>query len=313
MESGGIEMNAKEAYEIFMEQTFLHEDFRRTTDELLFYDYKNDIMYAYKWLPDDTLERSFAATDCNNRWCEFMHPEDGFVVKVFMKKIQRGEEQAEMKCRFMENGRYSWYYTELHRIQKEQKEYAIGVRRNIGLQSQNDTEMFCNTLDSQTRAYSAKGWERTVQENLQKYPSQKGCMCIFNIRELDVLANLYGYRMIDELLVGVVRTIRKYSASSAIVGRLGEDSFGIYLNDVTGEQDWLKDLKEIFSQVRNHFEQKVGWEHLQICAGIAYYVQEDRSYEVLYQKAYEAWKNNNDRRWNEIEVYQQDGEPVIAI
>lgn len=308
-------MNAKEAYEIFMEQTFLHEDFRRTTDELLFYDYKRDIMYAYKWLPDDTLEQCFAATDCYNRWCEFMHPEDGFAVKAFMKKIQRGEEQAKMKCRFQENGRYSWYYTELHRIQKEQKEYAVGVRRNIGLQSQNDTEMFCKTLDSQTRAYSAKAWERIVQENFQKYPSQKGCMCIFNIRELDVLANLYGYRLIDGLLVGVVHTIRKYSTSAAIVGRLSEDSFGIYLNDVTGDQDWLTGLKEMFAQVRKHFEQEVGWQHLQICAGIAYYsnFKDDKDFALLYQKAFEAWKRNNNRRWNEIEVYQKEGEAAIAM
>lgn len=310
---GGIEMNAKEAYEIFMKETFLHEDFRRTTDELLFYDFARDIMYAYQWLPDDTLVRTFAITDCYNRWCEFIHPEDGFAVKEFMKKMQRGEEEAKMKCRFLVDGRYSWYYTELHKIQQEQNAYVVGVRRNIKLQSQQDTEVFCKALDIQTKAYSAKAWEEIVQENLRKYPTQKGCMCIFNIRELGVLANLYGYHLIDELLVGVVQNIRTCSKSSAIVGRLGEDCFGIYQNDVTGEQDWLADWKEMFAQIRKHFAQEVGWEHLQICAGIAYCSQEDMDFSVLYRKAYQAWNKNNLRRLDEIEVYQENTEVAIAM
>lgn len=103
-------MNEEIVDRLFQNDDILQEQFKKEIDELIYYNIKQEILYAYTY-KEGRWVQTFVLTDCSRRWVEMIHEADGTTVERFLTELRRGARQAELVCRFEENGLYSWYFT----------------------------------------------------------------------------------------------------------------------------------------------------------------------------------------------------------
>ena len=79
-------MDAKVINGLYQKYFFLQEDFNENTDEVIYYDIDEQIMYASAKAGAEDWKLVFALTNCATRWAEFIVPEDESVVAGFMRQ-----------------------------------------------------------------------------------------------------------------------------------------------------------------------------------------------------------------------------------
>lgn len=303
-------MDEKILKQLFQNDYFLQEQFNKETDELLYYDIKQEILYAY-YCKNKSWVQSFAFTDCSKRWVELIHEADGTMVERFLTELRRGAKQAEMVCRFQENNSYFWYFTFLRIVDgvKEEenstKPIAIGYRRNLMLGSSYRDTFVSNTMDFLTKVYKGQQFKKCVEDNMRRYMNQKGALCVLDFNNFQVINEKFGYKTGDALLKDFVKVIQRNISTSDFVGRLSGDTFVIYMNDVTMDIHWKESVHSILKQVRQMYHNNPMSAYVSVHAGVALYPKHGKSYDILLERAKEAWTYEKLIHSDGIEVYHE--------
>lgn len=291
--------------ELFEELSFLNENFQRDTDELLYYDMEKEILYAYQSI-EDAWEQVFVLTDCHKRWVECIHPNDGSAVEKFLGRIKNGQSQSEMVCRFEINEHYFWFFSYLQTAKtKNGESVTVGYRRDLSLISDGSAFPYQNTMDLLTKVYNKDMVRACINENIQKYKEQQGVFCVLDLDGFSVINDKYGYTVGDEILCGLVKTIRSNASSADIIGRVGDDIFVLYINDVTGQNHWKQKIANIIFQTKKIYQNHSFFQDVSVSAGVALYPKDGEDYEELYEKAKEARTFGKLSQFGDFEVYEE--------
>ncbi|MCI8410470.1 MAG: EAL domain-containing protein [Lachnospiraceae bacterium] len=303
-------MNEKILIQLFQRDKILQEQFIEETDELLYYDIKKEILYAYSYKNKEWIQ-SFVFTDCSKRWIELIHETDGAMVERFLTELRRGAKQAEMVCRFYEDNSYSWYYTFLKVVDclKEDKKdtdlIAIGYRRNLLLGSSHEEAFFSNTMDYLTKVYKKQQFKKCVEENMRRYTNQKGALCVLDFNNFQIINEKFGYKTGDALLKDFVKVIQRNISTSDFVGRLSGDTFVIYMNNVTADVHWKESVHSILRQIRQTYQHNPMYAYVSVHAGVALYPKHGKNYDILLERAKEAWTYEKLMHTEGVEVYHE--------
>ena len=293
--------------EVFQGQSFLKENFQHDTDELLYYDVDQEILYSYQWI-EDTWEQIFVLTDCYKRWVEVIHPDDGVVVEKFLDSIKNGQEQSEMVCRFEISEQYFWFFTYLQTVEYPSGSgefITVGYRRDLSLLSDDSIVSDQSTMDVLTRVYNKEMVQLRINENIQKYQNQQGVFCVLDLDSFSVINEKYGYSIGDEILCNLVKIIRSNISTADIIGRVNGDTFVLYINDVTGPNFWKQKIGNIIYQTRRIYRNHSLFRYVSVSAGVALYPKDGDTFEVLYRKAKEARTFGKLSQFGEFEVYEE--------
>ena len=299
-------MNKQQIEELFQQHSFLFKDFNQETDELIIYRLKKEILYAFS-IEKGSWKCNFIMTNCAKRWVELIHPLDGTVVEQFIERIENGEKDSQMVCRFGENGKYNWYFTYLVRTENTQlsEDIAIGYRRNLSLESESINYIQLDTMDALTNTYNKKSIKKRINENIQKYKEYTGVFCVLDLGQFQAINQLFGYKIGDELLCELVKIIRENVSSADMIGRIGTDIFVIYMTDLAGEKNWKKAIGNILVEVKQLYKNSPLYHRISISVGAALYPKDGNDYDSLYEKAKEAWNYAKLSQGEGFEIYQQ--------
>lgn len=303
-------MEIQDAKELFLQHDFITDEFDRTSDEFLCYDMEQDIIYAFSMDCNHQWKRVFSMNDCIRRWIEFIHPIDGCKLERELVKLQEGQSSLNMRCRFGNEERYSWYLIVLKEIELQKgaethERMAIGYRRSASLSSQHNDKALHDKIDPQLMVYTMKAWEDAVQENLWRYPKQRGFLCVIDFNNFKEINEQFGCHFGDEVLSELVRLLRSLLDSSAMIGRLGADTFGIYVSNVTGEEQWVYQISCVIVHMKQLYEKSVKKNYISISAGGAYYPKDGKRASELYEHAKEAWVYSKISKPDRLEIYQE--------
>lgn len=296
--------------ELFQKHAFLKESFQKDTDELMYYDKEQEIIYAYQWI-DDGWENVFVMTDCRRRWTECIHPEDGERVQKFLGCIEKGEKQSEMVCRFEKDGQYFWYFSYLCVIEEESEagqpseSIILGYRRDLCLVSAGASGCCQSTMDFLTKVYKKDVVQERIDESIGKYQAQQGVFCLLDLDQFHIINEKYGYKAGDNLLCDLVKTIRKNVSTADIIGRVGSDTFVLYMNDVTGEKYWKQTIANIIFQIRQLYRDSSMYYQISASAGVALYPEDGKNYVELFEKAKEARGFARLSQFGGFEIYEK--------
>ncbi len=301
-------MDAKVINGLYQKYFFLQEDFNEDTDEVIYYDIDEQIMYAYAKDGAENWKQVFALTNCATRWAEVIAPEDENVVAGFMRQLDEGREIVGMLCRFLNGNSLEWCSVRLFLVadrSENGKRLALGIRRRLPLKVDKDVSVQHEKLDSLTLTYTKKEWVRMLENTLESYKNQEGILCMIDFNQFRSINDKIGCRESDELLVEFVKLLREELKNDALIGRLGADVFGVYVKNVTGGDSWVLKIQRVLSRVRRKYADTEYADYISLSAGAAFYPKDARNFEELQDKAKEAWVYSKLSKMNELEMYRE--------
>lgn len=181
----------------------------------------------------------------------------------------------------------------------------MGYRRNLLLGSNHGDIAVSNTMDFLTKVYKKQQFKKRIEENLRSYPEQKGALCVLDFNNFQGINEKFGYKTGDTLLKEFVKVIRRNISTSDFVGRLFGDTFVVYMNDVTMDEHWKESIQNILSQIRQKYRNDPVYAYVSVHAGVALYPKHGKEYDILLERAKEAWTYEKLTNYDGMEIYHK--------
>lgn len=157
------------------------------------------------------------------------------------------------------------------------------------------------TRDKLTKFLNVSTFENLAQETLKLEVTQKQALFYFDIDHFNSIIEIKGRSESEKIIYDVANILRRVFPKNALLGRLGSDRFAILLsmdnNQNTKqmiEQYCEKINQDLFSTFHSDFD-------ITISAGIAFYPDHGKSYNILYDMASRAMvyvKKNGRNSWH---------------
>lgn len=142
------------------------------------------------------------------------------------------------------------------------------------------------TYDALTNLYNKKNTEKLIAERLIDY--QLKALLIIDLDDFKAVNDQYGHVVGDHFLTTVAQSLKEIFRSYDIVGRIGGDEMMILMDQITNREDVFKKCDEIIAKVSQVQIDESHHYHGSCSIGIAFYPNDDETFEGLYEKADKA-------------------------
>lgn len=221
----------------------------------------------------------------------YIHPEDIPIYNKFCDDLENGNKYMEMEIRVI-NGftnNYSYYRSIGKTLyDKENKPITI-IGKTFNTDDTHEALTALNdkvTRDSLTsNLYNRAHFEKIVHDKIKKpetpLPYALILADIDNFRKInDSLGHLYGDSLLTEL-AGVFQKV----CPTDIIGRIGADVFGVFIDDVSSPELIESIIENITFELNRIYDSNNDLYDITISYGIAYCNKTEYNFEVLFRKA----------------------------
>ena len=221
----------------------------------------------------------------------YIHPEDIPVYNKFCDDLENGNKYMEMEIRVI-NGftnNYSWYRSIGKTLYDKDNKPITIIGKTFNTDDTHETINALNnkvTRDSlTTNLYNRNHFEKLVQNKIKNQDTPIPYALIIadidNFRKInDSLGHLYG----DSLLIELARVFQKICPTD-LIGRIGADVFGIFIDDVSSRELIDSIIENITFELNKIYDSNDDLYNISLSYGIAYCTKPEYNFEVLFRKA----------------------------
>ncbi len=138
--------------------------------------------------------------------------------------------------------------------------------------------------DSLTGLPNREGFLTKVREEIEKHREKNHAIIVIDIRNLTAINQIYGTFIGDSVLKEFGKSLKNIFFERDIVGRVGGDEFGIFLEDIESE-DITAILEKIFNRTSKPLKVNDKNIPVSINIGIAFYPKDAKDPLALFEKA----------------------------
>lgn len=161
----------------------------------------------------------------------------------------------------------------------------VAIARDITSEKFLQEEIFkVKYRDLLTGLPNREGFLSIVKEEIEKHKEKNHAMVIIDIRNLAAINQLYGTAVGDDILRKFGKSLKDMFFERDVVGRVGGDEFGIFLEDIENEDITLI-LEKIFFYISKPIEVENKKIPLSINMGISFYPKDAEDPVSLFEKA----------------------------
>ena len=206
-------------------------------------------------------------------------------------------------------GEHRWFalFCTLLRDEQGRPVRTIGILRDIDRQKKEQLSLLDKSrLDAMTGLLNKSTTEERIRAALETVgPNNVGVLLMIDVdffkRVNDTLGHLAG----DEVLLQIVRQLRKTFREDDIIGRVGGDEFHIFLQDVKDTAFVSEKANRLCQAIQHLFEQEKNEPIVTISIGIAV-TGKDKTYHELFRQADIALYHAKANGKNRFVFYGQD-------
>ena len=260
-------------------------------DAILYFDTNDDCFYK-----NSQARKLF---DING---EFSHNKARNLLKSVRAKIQDYNEAAPVEF-FTVNGQERQF-----EIEAEDVYYGYSlIGSYLRLTDKTDeinkylTQKFLANHDELTGAYTREYFFKLCDEKIKENPNTEYLMISSNIRQFKLVNELFGEEVGNKILIKMVTTTKMLAIHDSVLGRVGDDRFGLLAQKQYFTEDMIKSFLKSSQEVLEGSNYT-----LNLCVGICEARGPEESAQLLYDKTQLAIKKICDDYQKHLAYYDSD-------
>ena len=208
-------------------------------------------------------------------------------------------------CLIMNDNDDKKYYSLERRVIRDNKGRVgasfLNIRDDTEMQINLHRESYNARHDNLTDLYTKDHLYERIEELLEKNPDQKYSLVFMNICNFKLINDIFGKDFGDEVLKQVASLLRKYVPHTGVYGRIGGDTFGVFVPKGAIDMELVKKLLSGYEVSNGDMTYKV-----QIHLGI--YETENQRMDVssMFDRARIAEASIDNNFTNHIAYYGED-------
>ncbi|MBR5097377.1 MAG: EAL domain-containing protein, partial [Treponema sp.] len=163
------------------------------------------------------------------------------------------------------------------------------------------TQKFLANHDELTGAYNREHFFKACDEKIKENPDVEYLMLSSNIRQFKLVNELFGEEVGNKILTKMVTTAKMLAIHDCVLGRVGDDRFGLLVEKQYYTEASIKAFLEKSQEVLEGSVYK-----LNLCVGICEVHGDNESAQLLYDKTQLAIKNIGNDYQKHIAYYNSD-------
>ena len=163
------------------------------------------------------------------------------------------------------------------------------------------TQKFLANHDELTGAYNREHFFKACDERIKANPNTEYLMLSSNIRQFKLVNELFGEEVGNKILTKMVTTTKMLAIHNCILGRVGDDRFGLLVEKQYFTEASIRAFLEKSQEVLENSVYK-----LNLCVGICEVHGDNESAQLLYDKTQLAIKNIGNDYQKHIAYYNSD-------
>lgn len=140
------------------------------------------------------------------------------------------------------------------------------------------TQKFLANHDELTGAYNREHFFKACDEKIRENPNTEYVMVSTNIRQFKLVNELFGEEVGNQILIKMATTAKTLALHDCVMGRVGDDRFGLLAQKQYLTEDHIKAFLESAQEVLKDSMYK-----LNLCVGVCD-VHEEENAQLLYDK-----------------------------
>ena len=163
------------------------------------------------------------------------------------------------------------------------------------------TQKFLANHDELTGAYTREYFFKACDEKIKENPGTDFLMISSNIRQFKLVNELFGEEVGNKILIKMVTTTKTLAIHDSVLGRVGDDRFGLLVQKKYFTEDHIKAFLESSQEVLegSNFT-------LNICVGVCEARGDSESAQLLYDKTQLAINNICNDYQKHLAYYSSD-------
>lgn len=199
--------------------------------------------------------------------------------------------QTELRLRTA-TGEYVWYRLNGSKVFSKNGNpiYIIGHTTDISLQKQEekDRQEMANQ-DHLTRLHQYDGCAQLVEQYFKHLDyAAIAAMFLINLDDFTKINEKYGTVFCDAVLLDLSARLRKRFRSQDVLGRLGSDTFLIFVTDIPSMAEVEDCANELCTMLHEIYSGEGSGVAIRASVGVSVFPTNGNNFEVLYQKAAQA-------------------------
>ena len=163
------------------------------------------------------------------------------------------------------------------------------------------TQKFLANHDELTGAYTREYFFKMCDEKIKQNPNTEYLMLSSNIRQFKLVNELFGEEVGNKILIKMVTTAKTLAIHDCVLGRVGDDRFGVLAQKQYFTEEHIKSFLESSQEVLEGSNYT-----LNLCVGVCEVHGSEESAQVIYDKTQLAIKKICDDYQKHLAWYDSD-------
>ena len=163
------------------------------------------------------------------------------------------------------------------------------------------TQKFLANHDELTGAYTREYFFKACDEKIKNNPDTEYLMISSNIRQFKLVNELFGEEMGNKILIKMVTTTKTLAIHDSVLGRVGDDRFGLLVQKQYFTEDHIKTFLGSAQEVLEGSNYR-----LNLCVGVCEVHGDNESAQLLYDKTQLAISKICDDYQKHLAYYNSD-------
>lgn len=163
------------------------------------------------------------------------------------------------------------------------------------------TQKFLANHDELTGAYTREYFFKACDEKIKENPDVDFLMISSNIRQFKLVNELFGEEVGNKILIKMVTTAKTLAIHDSVLGRVGDDRFGLLVQKQYFTEDHIKAFLESSQEVLEN-----SMYTLNLCVGVCEARGDAESAQLLYDKTQLAINKIGDDYQKHLAYYNSD-------